>query len=37
MSDSDLNESKVYQRHISSSEIDSTLANMVLASSEMPM
>ena len=29
--------SKVYQRHIRSSEIDSTLANMVLASSLMPM
>ena len=29
--------SKVYQRHISASLIDSTLANMVLASSVMPM
>ncbi len=29
--------SKVYQRHISVSEMLSTLANMALASSEMPM
>ncbi|MNT71809.1 hypothetical protein D3C72_2103390 [compost metagenome] len=29
--------SSVYQRHISVSEIDSTLANMLLASSLMPM
>ena len=33
----DLNDSSVYQRHISTSEMDSTLANMVLASSLMPM
>jgi len=29
--------SSVYQRHINTSEIDRTLANIVLASSLMPM
>jgi len=37
MSAIDLNDSKVYQRHISTSEMDNTLANMVLGSSVMPM
>ena len=37
MSASDLKLNSVYQRHISRSEMLSTLANMVLASSLMPM
>ncbi|MNT42890.1 hypothetical protein D3C72_1793300 [compost metagenome] len=37
ISASDRKDSSVYQRHISVSEMLSTLANMVLASSVMPM